>query len=50
MKKYNVKKLVFSSSATVYGMTEQVPINEEVLLRSNESIWSHKADDRGDLT
>lgn len=32
MEKYNVKKLVFSSSATVYRMTEQVPINEEVLL------------------
>ena len=45
MKKYNVKKLVFSSSATVYGMPEQVPINEEFSLRSNESIWSHKADD-----
>lgn len=29
MKKYNVKKMVFSSSATVYGMPEQVPISEE---------------------
>jgi len=28
MKKYNVKKLVFSSSATVYGMPDQVPISE----------------------
>lgn len=29
MKKYNVKNLVFSSSATVYGNPEFVPINEE---------------------
>lgn len=29
MKKYEVKKLVFSSSATVYGSTDQVPISEE---------------------
>ncbi|QFK72919.1 UDP-glucose 4-epimerase GalE [Pradoshia sp. D12] len=29
MKKYGVKKLVFSSSATVYGMPDQVPISEE---------------------
>ncbi len=29
MKKYNCKKLVFSSSATVYGTPESVPITEE---------------------
>ncbi|MDR7079115.1 UDP-glucose 4-epimerase [Neobacillus niacini] len=29
MKKYNVKKLVFSSSATVYGVPEKFPISEE---------------------
>lgn len=29
MKRYNVKNLVFSSSATVYGNPEFVPINEE---------------------
>ncbi|MFE1242851.1 UDP-glucose 4-epimerase GalE [Fictibacillus sp. NPDC058756] len=28
MKEYNVKKLVFSSSATVYGSTENVPLKE----------------------
>ena len=30
MRKYNVKKLVFSSSATVYGMENKVPFNEEM--------------------
>lgn len=29
MNKYNVKNLVFSSSATVYGMPEEVPISED---------------------
>ncbi|WP_298846554.1 UDP-glucose 4-epimerase GalE [Clostridium sp.] len=29
MKRYNVKKLVFSSSATVYGMPKTVPISED---------------------
>lgn len=29
MKKYDVKKLVFSSSATVYGMPDRVPISED---------------------
>ena len=29
MKKYNVKKFIFSSSATVYGEPEKIPITEE---------------------
>jgi UDP-glucose 4-epimerase len=33
MKKYSVKKMVFSSSATVYGMPERVPISEDFPLR-----------------
>lgn len=32
MKEYGVKKLVFSSSATVYGKTDQIPINENTPL------------------
>ncbi|UUZ83072.1 UDP-glucose 4-epimerase GalE [Paenibacillus sp. P26] len=32
MQKYDVKKLVFSSSATVYGMSERVPIREDSAL------------------
>lgn len=34
MKKFNVNKLVFSSSATVYGATETVPITEEIPLKA----------------
>ena len=30
MKKYNVKNLVFSSSATVYGVPKEVPLREEM--------------------
>jgi UDP-glucose 4-epimerase len=33
MKKFNVKKLVFSSSATVYGNPDYVPITEDFLLK-----------------
>nr|WP_263325083.1 UDP-glucose 4-epimerase GalE [Neobacillus sp. Marseille-Q6967] len=32
MKKYGVKKIVFSSSATVYGISQAVPISEECSL------------------
>jgi UDP-glucose 4-epimerase len=32
MNKYSVKNLVFSSSATVYGMPEEVPISEDLRL------------------
>ncbi|MGG4167721.1 UDP-glucose 4-epimerase GalE [Rossellomorea vietnamensis] len=34
MKKFNVNKLVFSSSATVYGTTDTVPISEETPLKA----------------
>lgn len=34
MNKYNVNKLVFSSSATVYGMPERVPILEDSPLKA----------------
>ncbi|MCR2822034.1 UDP-glucose 4-epimerase GalE [Lederbergia panacisoli] len=34
MKKYNVKNLVFSSSATVYGVPERIPISEDAALEA----------------
>ncbi|MDQ0270930.1 UDP-glucose 4-epimerase GalE [Cytobacillus purgationiresistens] len=34
MQKYDVKKLVFSSSATVYGPTDQMPIREDAPLQA----------------
>ncbi|QHE59829.1 UDP-glucose 4-epimerase GalE [Rossellomorea vietnamensis] len=34
MKKFNVNKLVFSSSATVYGATDTVPITEDTPLKA----------------
>jgi len=34
MRKYGVKKMVFSSSATVYGMPERMPIVEDFPLRA----------------
>ena len=32
MEKYNVKRLIFSSSATVYGLTDKCPIKEDTAL------------------
>ena len=41
MNKYNVKKMVFSSSATVYGMPENVPISEDFpLAATNPYGWT----------
>ena len=34
MQKYNITNLVFSSSATVYGVPKQVPITEDFLLNT----------------
>lgn len=42
MEKYNVKKLVFSSSATVYGIPQSVPISEDFPLSTTNPYGSTK--------
>ena len=42
MKKYNVKKIAFSSSATVYGKPEIVPITENMPLSTTNPYGSTK--------
>ncbi len=42
MKKYNVKKMVFSSSATVYGNPKKVPITEDMPLSTTNPYGSTK--------
>ena len=42
MKKYNVKKLVFSSSATVYGNPEKLPIKEDFPLKTTNPYGTTK--------
>jgi UDP-glucose 4-epimerase len=40
MKKHNVKKIVFSSSATVYGMNNKSPLTEDLPLSATISSYS----------
>ncbi len=42
MKKYNVKNMVFSSSATVYGLPKSVPIREDFPLSTTNPYGSTK--------
>ena len=42
MKKYNVKKLVFSSSATVYGSPKSLPIKEDFPLSTTNPYGTTK--------
>ena len=42
MKKYNAKKIVFSSSATVYGVPKTVPIKEDFPLSTTNPYGSTK--------
>lgn len=42
MQQYGVKRLVFSSSATVYGMPERVPISEDFPLATTNPYGSTK--------
>ena len=43
MKKYKVGKIVFSSSATVYGKPESVPIREDFPLSTTNPYGETKA-------
>jgi UDP-glucose 4-epimerase len=42
MEKYGVKNLVFSSSATVYGIPERVPVSEDAILYAPNPYGSTK--------
>lgn len=42
MKEYNVKKIVFSSSATVYGKPDKLPIKEDFLLHTTNPYGTTK--------
>lgn len=42
MNEYNVKKMVFSSSATVYGMTNQAPFTEDMPLSTTNPYGTTK--------
>lgn len=42
MKKYSIDKLIFSSTATVYGEVEQVPIKEETILQPTNPYGESK--------
>ena len=42
MKKYNCKKIIFSSSATVYGVPKEVPIKEDFPLSTTNPYGSTK--------
>ena len=42
MKKYDVKKIVFSSSATVYGSPERLPLDEECSLSTTNPYGTTK--------
>ena len=42
MKKYSIDKLIFSSTAAVYGEVEQVPIKEETILQPTNPYGESK--------
>ncbi|MBE7027095.1 MAG: UDP-glucose 4-epimerase GalE [Ruminococcaceae bacterium] len=42
MNEFNVKKMVFSSSATVYGMTDKVPLTEDLPTSANSPYGQTK--------
>lgn len=42
MEKHNVKKIIFSSSATVYGIPERLPLDEECMLHTTNPYGTTK--------
>ena len=46
MLRHGVRRLVFSSSATVYGAPRSNPIAEDGAARRAQSLWADQADDR----
>ena len=46
MREFDVKKIVFSSTAAVYGEPEYIPIDENHPQKPHQSIWQNKIDDR----
>jgi len=41
MKKYKIKNIVFSSSCTVYGQPDELPVNEEAPIKPALSPYAH---------
>ena len=46
MPKYNVKGIVFSSSCTVYGQPDILPVTEQAPIKKAESLRKHQTDQR----
>ena len=46
MSKHNVKRLVFSSSATVYGVPKKLPLTEQSPLSATNPLRRHKVNGR----
>ena len=49
MKKYDCKKIVFSSSATVYGIPKNCTNKRRISIVNYKSIWNYKINDRANI-